>query len=98
MRLKDAEQPQDTPVAAPRNRASLAAILVSSLATSVLVAVIIAGSLYVYRLFPNMRTGSVLEELLGWAVILVAALACLGVLLLGNKLRRRYDNTPRREK
>ena len=98
MQDKATKQTDQTPAAGARGRAPLSAIIISSLATTVLIAVIIAGSLYVYRLFPNLRAGSVQEELLGWAVILVAALACLGVLLLGNKLRRRYDNTPRRKK
>lgn len=73
-----------------QQRTPLAAIIVSSLATTVLIAVIIAGSLYVYHLFPNMRVGSLQEELLSWSIIIASGLACIGVLLLGGKFHRRF--------
>jgi hypothetical protein len=76
------------PAAAGRERTPLSAILISSLATTVLITVIIAGSLYIYRLFPDLRAGSLQEELLSWGVILLGGGACLAVLLLGAQLRR----------
>ena len=94
MQDKATKQTDQTPAAGARGRAPLSAIIISSLATTVLIAVIIAGSLYVYHLFPNMRAGSLQEELLGWAVILAGGLACIGVLLLGSKWRQRRGNTP----
>ncbi len=89
MQDKSANQDEETPAEARRARMPLSAILMSSLATTVLIAVIIAGSLYIYRLFPNMRPGSLQEELLSWLVIVVGGGACVGVLLLGAQLRRR---------
>lgn len=96
MQDKQAKPAETAPDGAVRARVPLSAIVISSLASTVLIAVIIAGSLYVYHLFPNMRAGSLQEELLGWAVILAGGLACIGVLLLGRQWRRRRDDTPNR--
>jgi hypothetical protein len=88
MQDKGKKPADEVPAGAARGRAPLAAIVISSLATIVMIAVIIAGSLYAYHLFPNVRPGSLAEELMGWVVVLLGGLACLAIILLSAKLRR----------
>jgi hypothetical protein len=88
MQDKKAKQTGETPADGTRGRAPLSAIVISSLATIVMIAVIIAGSLYAYHLFPNVRPGSLAEELMGWVVVVLGGLACLAIILLSAKLRQ----------
>ena len=88
MQDKKTKQADETPADAARIRAPLSDIVISSLASVVMVVVIIAGSLYAYHLFPNVRTGSLWEELMGWVVVLLGGLSCVAIIFVSAKLRQ----------
>ena len=61
--------------------------LIPTLAATVMIVVIIAGSLYLHRLYPEMRNGGLFEELTSWLIVLLGAGSALGVYLLTSRLR-----------
>lgn len=95
------EQAETPPAATGRRRKPFFDALIPSLAATVMIVVIIAGSLYLHRLYPGMRTGGLFEEFTSWVIVLLGAGSALGVYLLTIRLRawlrqRRTERPPPR--
>jgi len=81
------EQVETPPAGTGQRRKPFSDALIPSLAATVMIVVIIAGSLYLHRLYPGMRTGGLFDELTSWAIVLLGAGCALGVYLMTSRLR-----------
>ena len=95
------EQVETPPAGTGLRRKPFFDALIPSLAATVMVVIIIAGSLYLHRLYPEMRNGGLFEEFTSWLIVLLGAGSAFGVYLLTTRLRdwlrwRRTERPPPR--